>query len=271
MKRYCIAALALILALSLFACGTGTEAAPAAEPAAQGETAPVTEAPEEPAGTEAPEEPAETEAPAPKDLTPADVAGVWKYGSEGKKLFARLTFTDGVDLLHYFAEANGTGYEGTVPFTVANGNEIGFSCEGSDVTAIYDPEADTIECPGVFFNVPMTFRRVPEEELTENEKPIVLPEEAKELAGTWRLVTLGVSGSMVAAEDIGQDITLVLYGDGSAEMISGSSRGYYRWVYADGAITLSSNAAVYDVTVEEGQLKLFEPQSGVDFFYDREN
>lgn len=269
-----VALLAALLLLLAFGCGKETEpekelpAETASVESAAASTAAPTEAASEP---EAPAEPAETEAPAPKDLEPADVAGVWKCGSEGKKLYARLTFTDGVDLLHYFAEANGTRYEGTVPFTVANGNEIGFSCEGSDVTATYDPEADTIECPGVFFNVRMTFRRVPEEELSENEKPIVLPEEALELAGTWRLVTLGVSGSMVAAEDIGQEMTLVLYGDGSAEMIMGKTREYYRWVYADGAFTLSSNAAVYDVTVEEGQLKLFEPQSGVDFFYDREN
>ena len=86
MKRYCILALALILALSLFACSTQTGPVSEAEPAAPGEAASETEAPEEPAGTEA---------PVPKDLEPADVAGVWKCGSEGKKLYARLTFTDG--------------------------------------------------------------------------------------------------------------------------------------------------------------------------------
>ena len=268
MKRYCILALALILALSLFACGTKTGPTSAAEPAAPTEAPAPTEAASEPA---APEEPAETEAPAPKDLEPADVAGVWKCGSEGKKLYARLTFTDGVDLLHYYAEANGTRYEGTVPFTIVNGKEIGFSYDNSDVTAQYDPEADTIELPGIFFNAPMTFRRVPEEELSEKEKPIVLTEEAIELAGTWRLVSLGVSGSFVAPEDIGQEITLVLYGDGSAEIITGSNREHYRWVYSDGAFTLSAGNAVYDVTVEDGRLKLFEPQSGVDFFFEKEN
>lgn len=262
MKRYCILALALILALSLFACSTQTGPVSEAEPAAPGEAASETEAPEEPAGTEA---------PVPKDLEPADVAGVWKCGSEGKKLYARLTFTDGVDLLHYYAKANGNKLEGTVPFTVMNGSDIGFSCEGSDVTAKYDPEGDTIECPGVFFNVPMTFRRVPEEELSEEEKPIALSEEAMQLAGTWRLVSLGVSGSVVAAEDIGQEITLVLYGDGSAEMITESSLEHYRWIFAAGAFTLSANDVVYDVTVEDGQLKLLEPKSGVDFFFEREN
>ncbi|MBR4907311.1 MAG: hypothetical protein IKZ44_10745 [Clostridia bacterium] len=271
MKRYCILALALILALSLFACGTKTGSMSAAEPTAPGEAASVTEAPEEPAEPEAPEEPAETEAPAPKDLEPADIAGVWKCGSEGKKLYARLTFTDGVDLLHYYAEANGTRLEGTVPFTIVNGKEIGFSYDNSDVTAQYDPEADAIELPGVFFNASMTFRRVPEEELSEEEKPIVLSEEATALAGTWRLVSLGVSGSVVAAEDIGQEITLVLYGDGSAEMITGSNREHYRWVYSDGAFTLSAGNVVYDVTVEDVRLKLLEPQSGVDFFFEREN
>lgn len=272
MKRYCIVALALILALSLFACGGKPEPEAAAEPAAQTEAASEpNEEPETETEPEAPAGPVETEAPVPKDLEPADIAGVWKFGSEGNKLFARLTFTDGVDLLHYYAKANGTKFEGTVPFAIADGSGIGFSCEGSDAIAQYDPETDTIKCPGVFFNAPMTFRRVPEEELSEEEKPIVLTEEASQFVGTWQLVSLGTSGNVIAAEDIGQDIALVLYGDGSAEMITGSSREYYRWTFADGAVTLYGNTVVYAAAFENGQLKLLEPQNGVVFFFEKKN
>ncbi len=290
MKRCLIFALALLMVLSLFACGGKDE--PAAEKPAEAS------APEKPGSAEAetPEDP-EPVAPEPTpEPTPdplmKELAGLWKgktvtvEGEEsdisevGFKVYAE--FAKDSQEISVWTRWAGPKIEETAPYTI-DGNIITFFSDmevyrGLKVSFTYDRETDTLvmDTP---LGVPVTLCRAPDEQLptpaptaTPEPEPVELSAEAKAYVGTWNLTETVVSGNSLTAEQLGVSMTLVFNEDGTSSLSNEASTAKLYWTYVDGVIKLIENGKEwYELTDTDGKLRMLEQQSGVEFVFEKQN
>lgn len=254
MKRYLTLALAVIMMLSLLACGGKTEE-PAAEPA-------VVEQP-----TEAP-----TEEPAPEAKGIVDTWTLTSMVGEGVTMDAAafgltMTFTfneDGtVVVVAYGEEENDT-------YTFAD-NTLVIVSEGTEIPGTYDPETDTIVLEQDGVKLSLARGGEPEVKETATAAPAVKGD--VETVGTWTLTKALVSGVEVTAETMGQSMEFTFNADGSASMVyNGEGTDGLNWAEADGIVKLTAYGTdLYDFRYNDVTLVLHESQSGVDMIFEKLN
>ncbi len=256
MKRILLIALALVLALSLIACGSKEEPA-AAAPAAE---APAEE--KEPVVTEAPTE-------EPKPQWPETIVDVWVLSiveMEGVTLNASDVGLSGtMDF-----RADGTvaiamlGEEDQETYTVS-GNNVTISDGTTDNLGVYDPESDriTFEMDGGKLVI-VRGSSVPETAPASAPAEAVAATEA-DVIGTWNLSEARVSGISLPVSALGEiSMSFIFNADGTATLISnGQNTDGLSWEIQDGKVVLSrAGTVLYEIAFDGTMLLLDEPNSG---------
>ena len=252
MKKFLILALALVLALSMFACGN-KEPEPVAEPTAE---------------------------PTEEPKQEAALIGSWTLStmeSEGMSfhaadLGASMTFEFGEDgnvVITAYGETS------TDPYTFTD-NAIVISEPTGDVNGVYDPETDTIrfEQEGVTLTL-VRAGSEPEAEATEATAAPEVPTDvnAEDLAGEWNLTKAKAMGMELPTSSLGVDMVFVFNADGSASMTSGEEKyDGLDWTFSDGIVKLSAYGTdLYDFTFDGSTLTLHEDDNDVDLIFEKQN
>lgn len=258
MKRFFIFALALLMVLSLFACGKKDEKEAAApEPA-------VTEAPAEP---EPAEEPAATEE--------KGIEGAWVATMAEAQGLSMKASDIGLDVSFEFRN-DGTvaitanGQTETDQYTLS-GNDLSIIDATSTINGVYDPAADTIvvETDGV----KITIERKSADGAVEPAEEPAAPVDAdpSDIAGTWTLTKGLTSGVEIPVGMLNMSLSFRFNEDGTASMIyDGTTTNGLNWELQDGLVALSAHGQkIYDFSYDGTMLSIDQP--GVTLCFEKEN
>ncbi len=92
-----------------------------------------------------------------------------------------------------------------------------------------------------------------------------------EVVGTWTLTKAKVMGMELSAEDIGVKMGFTFNADGTGSMDNdGEEINGLSWSQNGNTVTLGvMGEALYDLTLENGQLLLHEPENDVDMIFEK--
>ena len=265
MKKAMILALAMLLALSMLACGK-QKTDPIADPTAEPTTEPTEELTPEPTEEPTPE-------PTEELKKETGIVGSWTLMTMERDGASYNAADLGVSMTFAFGEdgkvaITAYGETNTDAYTFVD-NEIVVSEPAGDVTGAYDPVTDTIwfEKDGVKLTLVRT-ESLPETEATE--EPAAAYTKA-DIVGTWSLTSAKTMGITVPADQLDFEMRFTFNEDGIASMLyNGETFEGLSWDLIGNIVRLSAYGVdLYDFTFDGITLTLHENSENVDMFFEK--